>query len=158
MNTVLYLSASGAVFETRAYSNADLAALLDGKGLHCLTSSDGQFDFWFSPAPQRCQRRANRIATELLLATTKLSAKSVPVMHGGVVIATHDSDGDLDGLSWQQLDELVARRSALSKRSKRLLSRRIARDEQRTRPPAAAAAPAGGARQGTAARRSAQRV
>ena len=48
-------------------------------------------------------------ATELLLATTNLDAKTVPLLRGAVVIATHDSDGDLDGLSWQQLDLLAAR-------------------------------------------------
>jgi hypothetical protein len=158
MNTVLYLSATGAVYETRAYTTADLAELLHDKGLKCLTSNDGQFDFWFSPTPQRCQRRTNRIATELLLATTKLDAKSVPLLHGGVVIATHDSDGDLDGLSWQQLDELVDRRHALPKRALKTLHRRLARDAQRKPAPAAAPAAVSCARPRTAARRTPQRA
>jgi hypothetical protein len=40
----------------------------------------------------------------MLLATTPSTAKTVPLRHGGVVVTTHDSAGELDGLSWQQLD------------------------------------------------------
>ena len=108
MNTVLYFSTRGVVYETRAYSKADIAELVHEQGLQCLTSSDRQFDFWFSPSMHRCQRRANQAATELLLATTDFTARSVPLLRGCVVVATHDADGDLDGLSWQQLDLLVA--------------------------------------------------
>src|SRR5258705_7369871 len=111
MNTVLYFSASGAAYETQAYSKADIDQLVQDQGLKCLTSADRQFDFWFSPSTRRCQRRINSRATELLFATTALTAKTVPLLHGGVVVATHDSNGDLDGLSWEQLDLLV-RRSA----------------------------------------------
>ncbi len=83
MNTVLYISADGAVHETRAYSKADIDQLVHDKGLHCLTSSDRQFDFWFSPAARGgCQRSANLRATEFLLATTSFTAKSVPLLRG----------------------------------------------------------------------------
>ena len=131
MNTVLYFSPSGAIYETRAYTKADIAQLVHDRGLQSLTSSDHQFDFWFAPSTQRCQQRANAAATEMLLATTNFSARSVPLLRGCVVVATHDADGDLDGLSWQQLDLLVHRSRALSKRDERVLARRIARDERR---------------------------
>ena len=111
MNTVLYCSANGVVFETRAYSKADIDQLVQSQGLQCLTSTDWQFDFWFSPSTRRCQRRTNTIATELLLATTSFTAKTVPLFRGCVVVATHDADGDLDGLSWQQMD-LLAQKAA----------------------------------------------
>lgn len=133
MNTVLYFSASGIAYETRAYTPADVAQLVDGRGLQSLTSTDRQFDFWFAPSTQGCQRRVNRVATELLLATTKLTSKTVPLLRGCVVIATHDSDGDLDGLSWQQLDLLARTAGSLSKRDDRALSRRIVRDARRQR-------------------------
>ena len=133
MNTVLYLSAKGAVYETRAYSPADITRLIQDQGLQSLTSADRQFDFWFSPSTHGCQRRVNRNATELLLATTTLDAKSVPLLRGAVVIATHDCDGDLDGLSWQQLDLLATRSRALTKRDDRLLTRRIVRAERHLR-------------------------
>ena len=131
MNTILYFSAAGTVYETRAYTKADIDRLIQDQGLYCLTSSDRQFDFWFSPSTRGCQRRVNRKATELLLTTTNLNAKSVPMLRGAVVIATHDSDGDLDGLSWQQLDQLAAKTRSVSKRDDRILNRRILRDERK---------------------------
>lgn len=142
MNTVLYLSATGAAYETRAYTPADIDRLITDHGLQSLTSTDRQFDFWFSPSAAGCQRRVNRVATELLLATTGFTAKTVPLLRGCVVIATHDHDGDLDGLSWQQLDALSGKSRSLTKRQARQLDRRIAREDRRrreeTRRPAAA--------------------
>ena len=139
MNTVLYFSARGAVYETRAYTKADIEKLMHDQGLHCLTSTDRQFDFWFSPSTHGCQRRVNLAATELLLATTGFTAKSVPLLRGSVVIATHDADGALDGLSWQQLDQLAHRSRSLTKRDDRVLARRIQRDARDTRRKAAPA-------------------
>lgn len=131
MNTVLYFSPSGAVYETRAYTKADIAELVNDHGLQSLNSTDHQFDFWFAPSTQRCQQRANAAATEMLLVTTNFSTRTVPLLRGCVVVATHDADGDLDGLSWQQLDLLVRRSRSLSKRDQRVLTRRIARDDRR---------------------------
>lgn len=142
MNTVLYVSPDGVVYETRAYSNTDIAKLVSDYGLENLGSGDRQFDFWFTPTTRRCQRRVNRRATELLLATTGFTAKTVPLLHGAVVVATHDADGDLDGLSWQQLDELAQLNRGLSKRDHRVLSRRIERAERRRQRPAKPAVPA----------------
>src|SRR6201991_3663417 len=127
MNTVLYFSPRGATYETQDYSKADIAGLVHDRGLACLTSTKRQFDFWFTPSARRCQRRANRRATELLLATTNFTAKTVPLLRGCIVVATHDSDGDLDGLSWQQLDDLMKKIRSLTKRDDRMLSRRIVR-------------------------------
>ncbi|WP_083406297.1 hypothetical protein [Mycolicibacterium rutilum] len=146
MNTVLYFSAAGAVYETRAYTSADIDRLIQDHGLQSLTSADRQFDFWFSPSTPGCQRRINRRATELLLATTAFTPKTVPLLRGCVVIATHDHDGDLDGLSWMQLDQLAAKSRALTKRQARALDRRIAREDRRRREPARRPAPAVAAR------------
>lgn len=142
MNTILYFSAQGPVYETRAYTKADVDRLIHDRGLQSLGSADRQFDFWFSSTTPGCQRRVNRRATELLLATTNFTAKTVPLLRGAVVVATHDADGDLDGLSWQQLDQLAARNRSLSARDERILSRRITRDLQRARRAAQAPAPA----------------
>ncbi len=136
MNTVLYFHPNGTAYETRAYTKADIAQLVADRGLQCLTSTDRQFDFWFSPSTKPCQRGANQTATELLLATTNFTAKNVPLLRGCVVVATHDSDGDLDGLSWAQLDLLVRRNRSLTKRDERALNRRIARDARRQQPDA----------------------
>jgi hypothetical protein len=133
MNTILYFSANGAAYETRAYTTSDIDQLVHDQDLQCLTSTDRQFDFWFSRAPHRCQRRANRRATELLLATTKFTARSVPLLRGCIVVATHDANGDLDALSWQQLDLLADGARSLTKREGRILHRRILRDDRRLR-------------------------
>ncbi len=133
MNTILYFSTTGVAYETRAYGKADIAELVNDFGLESLISTDRQFDFWFTPSTRQCQRRPNRRATGLLLATTKFTAKTVPLLRGGVVVATHDSDGDLDGLSWQQLDLLAQRSRSLTERDDRVLSRRITRDARRRR-------------------------
>jgi hypothetical protein len=131
MNTVLYFSPNGVVYETRAYSNADIAELVDDYGLESLTSTDRQFDFWFTPSTRACRRKVNRSATEMLLATTRFTAKTVPLLRGGVVVATHNSAGELDGLSWQQLELLIQNSCTLTRRDDRVLSRRITRDERR---------------------------
>lgn len=135
MNTVLYFSVNGAIYETRAYTTADIDQLVHDHGLQCLTSADGRFDFWFSPSTHSCQRHVNRRATELLLATTTFTAKTVPLLRGCVVVATHDGDGELDGLSWQQLDLLARRGRSLTKLQKRALNRHINRDDRRRHGP-----------------------
>ena len=131
MNTVLYVNPDGVVYETRAYSNADIVGLVHDYGLESLSSADRQFDFWFTPSTRRCRRNVNRTATELLLATTRFTAKTVPLLRGAVVIATHDSAGDLDGLSWQQLELLIQHSCNLTRRDDRVLRRRIKRDARR---------------------------
>ncbi|MFV8171767.1 hypothetical protein [Mycolicibacterium peregrinum] len=131
MNTVLYFSVYGAVYETRAYTTADIDQLVHDHGLHCLTSADRQFDFWFSPSTHSCQRHVNRKATELLLATTAFTPKTVPLLRGCVVVATHDTDGELDGLSWQQLELLARRDRSLTTSQKRALGRHINRADGR---------------------------
>jgi hypothetical protein len=133
MHTVLYCSPSGVVYETRAYTKADIDQLVETQGLQCLSSADRQFDFWFATTAHKCQRQANTIATELLLATSDFTARSVPLLRGCVVIATHDADGDLDGLSWQQLDLLAAKNREVTNRQARILARRVARDTRRQR-------------------------
>lgn len=158
MNTVLYFSTRGTVYETRAYTKADIDLLVQNHQLHCLTSTDRQFDFWFSPSTARCQSRVNVRATELLLATTTFTAKSVPLLPGAIVVATHDADGDLDGLSWEQLDLLVRRNLSLSDRQLRVLDRRIQRADRRMARNSRSAAikPASSAQSRTPAKRSAQ--
>ena len=133
MNTILYFSANGAVYETRAYTQADITQLVHDQRLQCLTSADRQFDFWFSPTSRGCQRRINRCATELLMASTTFTARSVPLLRGCIVVASHDADGDLDGLSWTQLDLLAHRNRTVTARDERILNRRMVREERRLR-------------------------
>jgi hypothetical protein len=141
MNTVLFFSASGAIYETRAYTAADIDQLVSDRDLQSLTSTDRQFDFWFSPVTPGCQRRVNTGATELLLATTAFTAKTVPLLRGGIVVATHDADGDLDGLSWEQLDQIAKRIRSLTKRDAKQLTKRMVADERQRRREIEAARP-----------------
>jgi hypothetical protein len=67
----------------------------------------------------------------MLLATTQFTARTVPLLFGAVVVATHDSVGDLDGLSWKQLNLLSERAAALTRRDDRVLNRRIKREARR---------------------------
>jgi len=60
MNTILYFSPEGAVYETRAYSNADIVNLVRDYGLESFTSEDRQFDFWFTPTMRRCSSASTR--------------------------------------------------------------------------------------------------
>jgi hypothetical protein len=130
VNSVLYFSPNGIVYEGRAYTRTDIAQLVHDHTLESLTSTDHRFDFWFTPSIRPCHRAVNRAATEMLLATTRFSAKTVPLLRGGVVVATHDADGELDGLSWQQLDLLARRNRSLTRREHRVLRGRIARDRR----------------------------
>jgi hypothetical protein len=133
MNTVLYFNPGGVVYETHTYSNAEIAELVHDFGLESLTSDDRQFDFWITPTTQRCRSEVNLSATEMLLATTGFAAETVPLLRGGVVVTTHDSAGELDGLTSQQLDLLIQNSCTLTRRDDRVLSRRITRDERRLR-------------------------
>jgi len=71
----------------------------------------------------------------MLLATTQFTARTVPLLFGAVVVATHDSVGDLDGLSWKQLNLLSERAAALTRRDDRVLNRRIKREARRMASP-----------------------
>ncbi|MFS0897591.1 hypothetical protein [Mycolicibacterium litorale] len=133
MNTVLYINPKGVVYETRAFSKADIAELVSDYGLESLSSGDRQFDFWFTPTTRRCQRRVNRTATGLLQSATGFTARNVPLLRGGVVVATHDADGHLDGLSWEQLDRLARMSRSLTARDHRILTRRSNRADARLR-------------------------
>lgn len=63
----------------------------------------GDLDFWFSPWPGPVPRDVNRPATELLLSAAKLRARTVPLLRGRVIVATHDADGGLAGLTDEQI-------------------------------------------------------
>jgi hypothetical protein len=128
MHRVLYFSPDGVIYVARAHTKADIAALVYDFALESLTSADRQFDFWCTTSTRPCHRHVNRCATEMFLATTGFTADTVPLFRGAVVVATHDSDGGLDGLSWQQLDLLAERNRSLTRRDGRVLGRRISRD------------------------------
>lgn len=72
------------------------------------TASDfGRLAFWFSPRLRLIPEDVNRPATELLLASTRFSAASVPLLRGRFVLTSHDSRGHPAGLSDQQIVALA---------------------------------------------------
>ena len=133
MHSVLYFCPNGIIYEARARRRLDIATLVGDPKLECLTSADHQFDFWFTPSVLQCHRVASRTATEMLLATTRFSAKTVPLLRGGVVVASHDADGEFEGLTRRQKDLLALKIQRLPRRAQWTLGRRIARDRRAQR-------------------------
>jgi hypothetical protein len=54
-------------------------------------------DYWFTTSTRRCNRQVNCCATEMLLATTRFTAKTVPLLRAAVVFATQDFDATSTG-------------------------------------------------------------
>ncbi|OBH48427.1 hypothetical protein A5690_14610 [Mycobacterium intracellulare] len=138
MMITLLASHNEELYKIEPWCVADIADLVRGDRLQVLTSSDGVLDFWFSHSPWL---RVNRQATGLLLATTRFTAHEVPLLRGDIVIAAHDSAGDLASLTDTQMSRLI--NSEHSWREERILRRRFDRDlraQRRTRAAAEAAA------------------
>jgi hypothetical protein len=72
------------------------------------TSEFGRLTFWFSPPTRLAPDDVNRPATELLLAATRFTAPTVPLMRGRIVLTSHDSSGNPAGL-----EDWSARRAIL---------------------------------------------
>ncbi len=135
MNTVLYFSVYGAVYETRAYTTADINQLVHDHGLHC---SD-------------LRRSAVRLLVQpvgtLVPASRESEGNRTPAGHNSFHPQDsssaawmcrrrhHDADGELDGLSWQQLDRLARRDRSLTKQQRRALGRHINRADGRRNDP-----------------------
>jgi hypothetical protein len=70
----------------------------------------------------------NRTATELLLATTRFSARHVPLLRGNVVLASHECEGTLAGFTDAQLRWLVD--TEPTRRDQWIIARRFSEDER----------------------------
>lgn len=108
---------------------ADIADLVRDNRLQCLSSTDGTIDYWFSRTDRRVH--VNLRATQLLLATTRFTAREVPLLRGTILIAGHDSAGNLASLSDQQFTRLI--NTEPSWRDNVVLARRFNRDVRATR-------------------------
>jgi hypothetical protein len=93
-------------------SEDDIAGYLSAGRVESLstTSYFGHLDFWFHPVGPMSQS-VNRPATELLLSATELTARTVPLLRGRVVLTSHDADGELAGLTRQQISRVASHRS-----------------------------------------------
>ncbi|GAC1400068.1 MAG: hypothetical protein NVSMB60_13080 [Mycobacterium sp.] len=110
---------------------ADIAELVHEDRLESLTSTDCTVDFWLTWSLHLSHRQVNRTATELLLATTRFSARDVPLLRGNIVPASHDYDGSLAGLTDAQIRWLVDVEP--SRRDEWTLARRFSDNERRQR-------------------------
>ncbi len=89
-------------------------------------SSDHGVSFWFTVVGNK-RNEVNRLATQLLLATSRWSAAEVPLLYGPVLVAGRTPTGEPTALSMAQFEVLNAW-STLSWRARRTLRRRIERE------------------------------
>jgi len=125
---MLHACENGDLYKVELDSVADIADLVQEDCLESLTSTDCTIDFWLTPSLHAIHRSVNRTATELLLATTRFDARTVPLLRGSVVLASHDGDGNLAGLTETQIRWLV--NSEPTRREEWTLGRRFSNDER----------------------------
>lgn len=104
--------------------------LVRDTSLETCTTED-RIVFWFTRSTNRAFMLQNAMATELLLATTRFTARDVPILRGNVVITGRDATGHPAELNNHQLQRLT--HSVLSNREKRILTRRFTRDHHTQR-------------------------
>lgn len=102
-----------------------VAATVSGHHWESLTSRHGVV-FWFTGAGAQ-DLPVNRLATQLLLATSALSASDVPLLRGPVLVGARTAIGTATALSMAQFEVLNAW-SLLPWRARQTLRRRIARN------------------------------
>jgi hypothetical protein len=102
-------------------------AVADVTGMHwdALTSGHG-VSFWFTVVGNK-RNEVNRLATQLLLATSTWTAAEVPLLYGPVLVAGRTPTGKPTALSMAQF-EVLNTWSTLSWRARRTLRRRIERE------------------------------
>jgi len=128
---VLHASLSDRLYIASIDAADDIAALVCDTHLESLTSSDGLFDFWFTPSIRAGHHRVNRRASAMFLAHTRLGARTAPLLRGNVVVASHDASGNLLGLTQGQFDHFLD--TGVSGRARRILARRCDREEESER-------------------------
>ena len=128
MFQMLHASENGNLYKVELDGLADIADLIQDHRLESLTGTDCAVDFWLTPSLGRSNQKVNRTATELLLATTRFTARSVPLLRGNIVLASHESDGSLSGLTDAQIRWLAD--TAPTRRDEWVLARRFADDRR----------------------------
>jgi hypothetical protein len=89
-------------------------------------SSGHGVSFWFTVVGNK-RNEVNRLATQLLLATSTWSAAEVPLLYGPVLVAGRTPTGEPTALSMAQF-EVLHTWSTLPWRPRRTLRRRIERE------------------------------
>lgn len=104
---------------------SDVMAAVQGMHWDALSSGHG-VSFWFSVVGNK-RNEVNRLATQLLLATSTWTAAEVPLLYGPVLVAGRTPSGGPTALTRAQFEILNAW-STLSWRARRILRRRIERE------------------------------
>lgn len=131
MVDILHACRDGELYTAVVSDMSDITDLVGGRHLEALSSTALSIVFWFNPHLHLVSRGVNPLATELLLATTSFTARTVPLLRGDVVVTSHDSDGNLAGLTPRCVDRLI--HSHPSFWEERILGRRLARDRHQQR-------------------------
>lgn len=131
MFNALHANHDGHLYCVHVQGRGDIADLVREHSLESATNRDGTLAFWFTPSRHPAHTLVNRLATELLLATTTFTAQQVPLLRGDIVITGNDAHGDPAGLTDELITHLI--NSAPSPRQEWTLSRRFARDERHRR-------------------------
>lgn len=123
--------------ELYTFTARDVSDIADRLGSHhveALSSSDGTYQFWVTPAMSG--RRLNGPATKLLFAFTGFTAAQTPLLRGDVVITSRTAAGEPDGLSDDLIGLLIESLRAIGRRPRCRIDRRIRqadRADQRAR-------------------------
>lgn len=122
MVQTLHASHNGSFYLTQLRGVIDVADLVREHRLETLTTANGRIVFWFSA--HQTIRLVNRQAVKLLLSTTNLTARQVPLLLGNVVLSGRDAGGELADLTDEQARWLV--NVELGVRDEWILGRRFA--------------------------------
>ena len=106
-------------------ASSDAMAAVNGMHWDALRSGHG-VSFWFTVVGTK-RNEVNRLATQLLLATSSWTAAEVPLLYGPVLVAGRTPTGQPTALNMAQFEVLNAW-STLSWRARRTLRRRIERE------------------------------
>ena len=128
----LHASHNGCLYIIDLAGTETIAEFVRNNDLESLSSSDGQFDFWFTPSTRPNHHRVNMAATEIFAAYTDFDTRNMPLLRGNIVITAHDKDtGAPSGLTATQLN-VLAHAHSRGRRGRRL-TRRCVRDLHRQR-------------------------
>ena len=107
MFQTLHASHNGNLYRVQLHDRGDIADLVREHRLETATSGDGHIVFRFTPSTHSSHMQVNKQATELLLATTRFTARQVPLLRGNIVITGTDDAGDPAGLTDAQMKFLI---------------------------------------------------
>lgn len=125
--TAAHLSWRREAFERHIAGPADIAEIIGHRQIDTLSTQ--RFAFWFTPSLHLSQH-PNALATELLLAAGRFTARTVPVLCGHVVLTVHDHIGCFGNLTSAEIQQLASAAAAVRSYPRYLLEGRLHRAER----------------------------